>query len=109
MTREIERNIISAIRYSKNVGVGNTCVCNHKNKTYVILHGNLVSEIDNKKHKVKLYDGGFQSNVTKSRLNATLTGVFLDYKVAKRNGTWYLLDGYGRIYKTFKNGMSLDF
>ena len=108
MTREIERNITSAVRYSNNLGAGNTCVCNHKDKTFVILHGNLVSEIDRKKHNVKLYDGGFRTNTTKSRLNATLNGLSLGYKIAQRNRVWYVLDEYGDIYKPFKNGMTFS-
>ena len=109
MEKQVERDVVYGVRYSENVGCGNTCVCNHKNKTYVILHGNLVGEINRKKRKVKLYDGGFQSNVTKSRLNCILDGLCISNKIAQRNRVWYLIDRRGEISEPFKNGIELSY
>ena len=49
----------------------NTSVETIDGVSYVRLHGNLIAEVDD--NGIKLYDGGWQSNTTKSRLNAILT------------------------------------
>ena len=70
--RKIERQMNAAIRLSKNWSNSNTTVhFNEEDETSnVYLHGNLIAVIGDT--FIQLFDGGWQSNTTKSRLNAIL-------------------------------------
>ena len=68
--RVIEQKMNAAIRDSKDWHLTNTMVTNHDGVSFVFLHGNLIAEIGDT--WLKLFDGGWQSNTTKSRLNAIL-------------------------------------
>ena len=104
--RKIESQMNSAIRSRSSFSSANTSVViDDNNAAYVYLHGNHIATIDN--DNVTLFDGGWQSNTTKSRLNAiineftdgTKNGVF------QKNWTWYVTDN-GET-KEFENGMTL--
>ena len=68
--RKIESEMISAIKGKRNWASGNTSV--HYSEDYksstVYLHGNLIAIVSN--NDAELFDGGWQSVTTKSRLNA---------------------------------------
>ena len=68
--RKIERQMIQAIQENKDLKVANTEVisCSHVSDVY--LHGNLIARIG--ETWMELFDGGWQTNTTKSRLNALL-------------------------------------
>ena len=72
--RKIEREMCKAIALEKDWKSGNTRVTNFYNDnkelvvTSVFLHDNLIAEVTD--NDVTIYDGGWQSNTTKSRLNA---------------------------------------
>ena len=72
--RKIEREMCKAIALEKDWKSGNTRVTNFYNDnkelvaTGVFLHDNLIAEVTDT--DVTIYDGGWQSNTTKSRLNA---------------------------------------
>ena len=74
--RKIERQMNSAIATGTDFKSGNTEVINFYNDakelviTSVFLHGNLIAEIG--ETFIRLFDGGYQSVTTKSRLNAIL-------------------------------------
>ena len=69
--RKIESQMNSAIRSRSSFSSANTSVViDDNNAAYVYLHGNHIATIDN--DNVTLFDGGWQSNTTKSRLNAIL-------------------------------------
>lgn len=71
--RKIERQMNKAIATLKHGEVwksANTVVSVANDVAFVFLHGNLISEIG--EGFIKLHDGGWQSNTTKSRLNAIL-------------------------------------
>ena len=86
----------------------NTSVETIDGVSYVRLHGNLIAEVDD--NGIKLYDGGWQSNTTKSRINAILTehgiageGVF------QKNYQWFirLYNGTEFFVTEFRSGMRL--
>ena len=86
----------------------NTSVETIDGVSYVRLHGNLIAEVDD--NGIKLYDGGWQSNTTKSRLNAILTehgiageGVF------QKDFQWFirLYNGTEFFVTEFRSGMRL--
>ena len=67
----------------------NTMVVNKDGVSFVFLHGNLIAEIGDT--WLKLHDGGWQSNTTKSRLNAILAehGEPGD-RVFQKNWDWFV-------------------
>ena len=106
--RKIERLMNAAISESKDWKNANTEVVNIDDVSKVYLHGNLIAEVDD--NGIKLYDGGWQSNTTKSRLNAILTehgiageGVF------QKNYQWFirLYNGTEFFVTEFRSGMRL--
>jgi len=58
----------------------------------VYLHNNLIATID--KHSVEIYDGGWQSNTTKSRLNAIINGLCdgMNQGVYQHKFEWFIQD-----------------
>ena len=89
--RKIERQMNAAILNNQNWQSGNTAVTfdPETNESKVYLHGNHIATIGDT--FVQIFDGGYQSNTTKSRLNAILSehgikgeGVF------QRNYNWFV-------------------
>ena len=68
--RKIERLMNAAITEGRNWASGNTQVTHTDDVAQVHLHGNLIAEIGDT--FIRLFDGGWQSKTTKSRLNAIL-------------------------------------
>ena len=69
--RKIESQMNAAITNSKDWKSGNTEVTNIDGVSYVYLHGNKIAEVGNS--FIRLFDGGWQTVTTKSRLNAILS------------------------------------
>ena len=69
--RKIERLMNAAISAGKDFKLDNTAVVNADGISVVLLHGNKIAEIGDS--FIRLFDGGWQSNTTKSRLNAILS------------------------------------
>ena len=98
------------INWSKD----NTSVIIEDGISKVYLHGNLIAEIDDV--SLKLYDGGYQSTTTKSRLNALLSefgytcGTKREY-VFQKQYEWFIqmFDLGEKAMRTipFSNGMRL--
>ena len=62
----------------------------------VYLHGNLIAVVD--KDTVQVYDGGWQSNTTKSRLNALINDLTAGHinGVYQQDFHWYVSDKHGK-------------
>ena len=71
--RKIEQAMNTAIANSTNWQSGNTSVhFNEEEQVSVVrLHGNKIAEVG--EGFIRLFDGGWQTNTTKSRLNAILS------------------------------------
>ena len=90
--RKIESLMNRAISAGKDWKNANTEVINADGVSSVYLHGNLIAEITD--DAMKIFDGGWQSNTTKSRLNALINefcngmtdGVF------QKDFAWYIRD-----------------
>ena len=102
----------AAITDGKDFKLDNTQVITLNNMgedvSFVYLHGNLIAMVDDK--GIKLFDGGWQSNTTKSRLNAILSehgiageGIF------QKNYKWFirLYNGTEFFVTEFRDGMRL--
>ena len=93
--RQIEANMNQAIRSllsggSTNWASSNTMVSKNENNgnISVFLHGNLIATLNN--DFVAIYDGGWQSNTTKCRLNALLSEFRPHTRVFQKNYEWFI-------------------
>ena len=89
--RKIEQAMNTAIANSTNWTSGNTTVHfnEEENISVVRLHGNKIAEIG--EDFLRVFDGGWQTNTTKSRLNAILAANGCDNdKVFQKNFDWFV-------------------
>ena len=87
--RKIESQMNSAIRGRRDWRSGNTAVViNDSNDALVYLHGNFIAKVS--QHFVQLFDGGWQSVTTKSRLNAILSEVKYGCNVYQKDFNWFV-------------------
>ena len=95
--RKIEENMIVAIKRNKNWSSGNTTVrTDDNNESRVFLHGNHIATVT--EDDLILFDGGWQSNTTKSRLNALCYEFcFMGEGVFQKNYKWYVRKFVGKI------------
>ena len=89
--RKIEQQMNNAIQNNLNWQSANTSVHfnEEENVSIVRLHGNKIAEIGDT--FIRLFDGGWQTNTTKSRLNAILSehGESGD-KVFQKDFDWFV-------------------
>ena len=90
--RKIEAQMNAAIKADKNWSSGNTQVVTNEGVSTVYLHGNKIAMVDNT--SVTVFDGGWQSVTTKSRLNAIINEFCnaLTDGVFQKAGLWYVRD-----------------
>ena len=109
--RKIERLMNDAITREIDWKQDNTEVRNIDGVSFVYLHGNKIAEIGD--DFVTLFDGGYQSNTTKSRLNAILQEHGIKGEcVFQKNWKWFVHKFIGQagsspVYNEceFSNGM----
>ena len=109
--RKIETQMNKAIvnlENGKQWKSANTMVEMFNDVAFVFLHGNLIAEVG--EGLIKLHDGGWQSNTTKSRLNAILSAHgFGGENVFQKNFEWFvrLWNGEEFVTTEFRSGMRL--
>ena len=106
--RKIESQMNAAITKSVDWKSANTEVRNIDGVSFVYLHGNKIAEVGDT--FIRLYDGGWQSNTTKSRLNAILHEHGIGGEsVFQKNFNWFLRSKFGTEFTTipFFSGMRL--
>ena len=111
--RKIESQMNAAITAKSDWKSANTEVTNIDGVSFVFLHGNKIAEVGD--NFVRLFDGGFQSNTTKSRLNAILQVHGIKGEcVFQRNWNWFVHKFIGQagtspvfVEKEFESGMVL--
>ena len=92
--RKIEAAMNRAARNRVNWQSGNTRVeITPENDALVYLHSNLIGKIS--QSVVTLYDGGWQSNTTKSRLNALCYEFAYGTSVFQKNWEWFVSTSNG--------------
>ena len=105
--RKIERQMNAAIKAGKDWKLDNTEVLyfSGHDKSQVYLHGNLIAEVG--PTYVQLFDGGWQSNTTKSRLNAILREHGIPGEcVFQKNFNWFVSQEGGAV--PFFSGIRLN-
>ena len=87
--RKIESQMCDAVENNQSKSFGNTSVSTEFETSNVYLHGNHIAMIG--PDFVTLYDGGWQSVTTKSRLNALLNRFGVDgERVFQKDYQWYV-------------------
>ena len=110
--RKIESQMCAAIHNNQNWSNANTTVHfnEEENVSVVRLHGNKIAEIDD--NSMTIFDGGYQSVTTKSRLNALCSEFCIEGEcVYQKNFQWYVdkfvgMAGQSKVFNTydFTNG-----
>ena len=100
--RKIESLMNRAIAAGKDWKNANTEVINADGVSSVYLHGNLIAEITD--DAMKIFDGGWQSNTTKSRLNAIINRFCNGFTdgVFQKDFQWFISDN--KVIHEFTNG-----
>jgi hypothetical protein len=102
--RKIEQQMLTAIRNNDNWQSANTSVhYNEENDVSIVrLHGNKIAEVGD--DFVQIFDGGWQTTTTKSRLNVIINEFCngLTDGVFQKNFKWFLKDN--NVVRDFESG-----
>ena len=114
--RKLETNMNNAIRSKKNFSSSNTTVKTTSffdNDVYceeskVFLHGNHIATYNHVTKELALFDGGWQSNTTKSRLNALCNEFATGFGVFQKNWEWFISD-FQNVKKEFVSNTIVNY
>ena len=105
--RKLEKQMNYALSNKNNWAGSNTTVCynDSSNCSSVYLHGHQIATLCHETKAVKLSSCGYQTNTTKSRLNAILDEVKYGCRVFQKNWNWFV--SYNNQTQSFFDGMIL--
>ena len=104
--RKIETQMNAAIQNEIDWQKDNTKVQNDNGVSSVFLYGKLIAKVGDT--WLQLFDGGYQTATTKSRLNAILTAHGIGSEgVFQQAGTWFFRDAMGGKLPFF-SGMRIN-
>ena len=101
--RVIESQMNAAITAERDWHKDNTSVVNIDGVSEVRLHGNLIAKVADT--WVQIFDGGWQTVTTKSRLNAILRTHGTGEGIFQKNWNWFISTSEGTV--EFESGMIL--
>ena len=109
--RKIEEQMNMAIRSRKNWSGSNTTVrCYKKDgittEIDVLLLGNCIAWFDTASNDFNISSAGWETNTTKSRLNAILEEFAPERRVFQKNWQWFVSDFLG-MAEPFVDGMKI--
>ena len=116
--RKIETRMNQTIRRGGNFSNGNTSVQTvsyldsqgvYNEESKVFLHGNHIATYDHTSKELSLFDGGWQSNTTKSRLNALCYEFATGFSVFQKNWNWFVSDFQSKVTRDFTNGITVNY
>jgi hypothetical protein len=102
--RKIEKLMNAAITREVDWKSANTQVVTIDGVSEVFLHNNLIARVGDT--FLQLFDGGWQSNTTKSRLNAILREHGNGEGIFQKNWNWFISTSEGTV--EFESGMVLQ-
>ena len=105
--RKIETQMNTAIRNKKNWAGSNTTVFTDDNIAKVYLHGNHIATYNYANKELSLFDGGWQSVTTKSRLNALCSELATGFGVFQKNWDWFVSDFQNTVVD-FTDGITVN-
>jgi hypothetical protein len=105
--RKIEAQMVNAIRDCKSWKCDNTKVTvDSDGLSFVYLHGNKIAEIG--EDFITLFDGGWRSVTTKSRLNAILNAFGSGFDgIFQKDFQWFFHDSARSVDVPFESGMTI--
>ena len=106
--RKIETQMNNAIKSQKNWAGSNTTVITEDDISTVMLHGNHIATYYHNTKELALFDGGWQSNTTKSRLNALCNEFATGFGVFQKNFNWFISD-FSDDKKDFADGITVNY
>jgi len=102
--RKIETLMNAAIAAGKDWRQDNTAVVEADGLSIVLLYGNKIAEVGDT--FIRIFDGGWRTNTTKSRLNAIFNGCGLPSDgVFQKAGKWFIKTKGSTI--PFSDGLTL--
>ena len=96
-----------AMRYFRPFSSSNTTVVQNDRDMDVFLHGNHIASLCKISMDLRIFDGGWQSNTTKSRLNALLDEFGGGDRVIQKDFVWYLVSNLDNSRRAFFSGMTV--
>ena len=102
--RKIERQMNEAIRNNSDFSKDNTRVTHDGGDAFVYLHGNHIGTV-RQNGALEIFDGGWQSNTTKSRLNALCDEFAYGCGVFQKNWEWFVSTRGGTV--PFEDGLTV--
>ena len=105
--RKVEAKMNKAMRHFLPFSSGNTTVVQNDRDMDVFLHGNHIASLCKISMDLRIFDGGWQSNTTKSRLNALLEEFGGGDRVIQKDFTWYLVSNLDNSRRAFFSGMTV--
>ena len=96
-----------AMRYFRPFSSSNTTVVQNDRDMDVFLHGNHIATLCKISMDLRIFDGGWQSNTTKSRLNALLDEFGGGDRVSQKDFTWYLVSNLDNSRRAFFSGITV--
>ena len=105
--RKIEAKMNKAMRHFLPFSSGNTTVVQNDRDMDVFLHGNHIATLCKISMDLRLFDGGWRSNTTKSRLNALLDEFGGGDRVIQKDFVWYLVSNLDNSRRAFFSGMTV--
>ena len=115
--RKLETNMNNAIRAKKNFSSSNTTVQTftfhdsqgvYGEESKVFLHGNHIATYNHVDKELTLFDGGWQSVTTKSRLNALCYEFATGFSVFQKNWEWFISD-FKNVTKEFVDNTIVNY
>ena len=94
------------IAWSKNNTL--TTFDNTIENCFVYLHGNHIATYNYEDKELTLFDGGWQSNTTKSRLNALCNELATGFSVFQKNWEWFISD-FQKTIVDFTDGITVNY
>ena len=108
--RQIEKEMNHAIRIQKSYfSKGNTEVRTSADgiESQIYLHNNLIGSYNHPLRQLTIFDGGWQSNTTKSRLNALLDEFAYGLGVFQKDFEWFISDRLSNSVFPFRSGFTV--
>ena len=93
-----------AMRHFLPFSSGNTVVVQNRDNMEVFLHGNHIATLCKISMDLRIFDGGWQSNTTKSRLNALCDEFAVGHGVFQKNWQWFISDRLNNKVFPFTSG-----
>ena len=108
--RKIEREMNNAVRNKIAWSKGNSCTTfsSDLKECFIYLHGNHIATYNYTLKELELYDGGWQSVTTKSRLNALCYEFATGFSVFQKNLNWFISD-FKNVKKEFVDNTIVNY